>query len=305
VVGGAVSLLRRGYSGATYLGRLESVPTLQINCRRRSSLRVCRLQRQPAMLAAAYAPVEELNLVAEGLAPSAAGAAPPGVGAGAAREPARPVSAADVVEWSVCARDSFEVFMGKRYDPSQFAWGLGDGAVLHTQDAVTPSHAAFERLAGHLSARMAAGHGAGAGAGAPLAQQPLSPLDRFARLLSGLQALQAELGEVAAGAGGAAGGGLFRVLSDATAQAQERLQALKPAAVAAASRGSGGGGSLGGGGPVARAAPPDPSVFRALALDAAAVVEAQAQAEAAQARASALAAALQERLRALERAASR
>lgn len=263
------------------------------------------------MLAASYAPIEELHLEAEGLPPSSTSS---GGGPLQALGPARSVSAGDVIECSVSAKESFEVFMGKRYDPSQFAWGLGDGAVLHTQDAVYPSHAAFERLAGHLVERMAAGRappgvvaagsGGGGGGGGPRSPPVhlLSPLDRFARLLSGLQALQAELGEVGGG-GEAGGGGLFRVLSEGTAAAQERLQALKPAATAAAAKlgvGSGGG-ALGGGGPVARPAPPDASVFRALALDAAALLEAQQQAEQSQARVKALTAALHDRLRALER----
>jgi hypothetical protein len=221
------------------------------------------------------------------------------------------------VEYTLSAKESFEAFMGKRYDPAQFAWGLGDGAALLTQEAVAPSHGAFERLAAHLSERVASGRAplpsSAGGAAAPTASSAaaaparlLSPLDRFARLLSGLQALQAELGEAAAagGSGGGGGGssGMLRVLSEATAGAQERLLALQPAAAAAAARSSGG--ALGGGGPVARAAPPDASVFRALARDAAALAEAQAQAEAAQARVRALTAALHERLGALERVAA-
>jgi hypothetical protein len=260
-------------------------------------------------LAAAYAPCEEFSLEAPG------GAALPPPPLPSEPLPPRSVPAGDVVEFTLSAKDSFEAFMGRRYDPSQLAWGLGDGAALHTQDAVAPSHGAFERLAAHLSARMASGHapsGSGSsssGSGSGGAARLLSPLDRFARLLSGLQALQAELGDAAAGGGGSSsrgsggsssggGGNMQRVLSEATAGAQERLLALQPAAAAAAARGA-----LGGGGPVAHAAAPDASVFRALARDAAALAEAQAQAEAAQARVQALTAALHERLRSLERSA--
>ena len=275
-------------------------------------------------LASSYAPCEEFNLESAGAPPGA-----PLLAAPSEPLPLRSVAAGDVVEYTLSAKESFEAFMGKRYDPAQFAWGLGDGAALLTQDAVAPSHGAFERLAAHLSERVASGRaplpGSASGAAAPTASSAaaaaaaaasaaparlLSPLDRFARLLSGLQALQAELGEAAAaggggggGSGGSGGGGMLHVLSEATAGAQERLLALQPAAAAAAAR-SGGGGALGGGGPVARAAPPDASVFRALARDAAALAEAQAQAEAAQARVRALAAALHERLGALERAAA-
>ena len=250
---------------------------------------------QSAVLSRSYDPVEEVQLESEGAPSRGAGvfplpAAPPA--------PARSVGAGDVVEFSISARESFEVFMGKRYDPSQFAWGLSEDAVLHLQEAVTPSHAAFDRLAAHLSSRLAAGRAPpGSSPGEP-PRQPQSPLDRFARLLSGLQALQAELGEVGSAAEGGAGG-LHRVLAAATAGAQERLLALKPAAAAAAL--AGGGGALGGGGPVARPAPVDASVFKALALDAAALLEAQAQAEQAQARVKALTAALHERIRGLER----
>ncbi len=265
-------------------------------------------------LAAAYAPCEEFSLEAPG-----GSAAPPPLPPSEPLPP-RSVAAGDVVEFTLSAKDSFEAFMGRRYDPSQLAWGLGDGAALHTQDAVAPSHGAFERLAAHLSARMASGHapsGCGSASssasssasasGGGTAGRLLSPLDRFARLLSGLQALQAELGGAAAGSSGSSGSGgsssggggdMQRVLSEATAGAQERLLALQPAAAAAAARGA-----LGGGGPVAHAAAPDASVFRALARDAAALAEAQAQAAAAQARVQALGAALHERLRSLERSA--
>lgn len=221
--------------------------------------------------------------------------------------PTHPTSASDVVEFTISAKDSFEVFMGKRYDPSQFAWGLGSNAQLYTQDSVVPSHPSFDTLAAHLTERLRA-RGVGrererGGVGGPHPPPNailLSPLDRFTRLLAGLQALQAELGEVGGGEGE---GGVFKVLTEGVQVAQERLGALKPAAEAAHAAGVGsvlvdGGG---GGAPIARPTPPDASVFKALALEAAQVAEAQAAAEAATAKATAMANGLHKKLLGLYR----
>jgi hypothetical protein len=210
----------------------------------------------------------------------------------------------DVVEFTVSAKDSFETFLGRRYDPSEASWGLLGSALL-SQEAVVPSHAAYERLAAHLAQRMGPRGEApprGAGGGPPPAAL-LSPLDRFAKLLAGLQGLQAELREVEGGGGGG-GGGVLRVLSDSAGVAAERLEALRPAAAAAAAGGARAAASRGaGGGPVAAPAPLGAQALRALLADVAALQEAQAAAAEAQARVAALTAALSRRVKALAQSA--
>lgn len=219
----------------------------------------------------------------------------------------RPVPLADIVEFTVSAKDSFESFLGRRYDPSEASWGLLGSALL-SQDAVAPSHASFERLAAHLSQRMgprgeAPPRGAGGGAPPPAL---LSPLDRFAKLLAGLQGLQAELREVecAGGSTAAGAGGVLRVLADSAGVAQERLEALRPAAAAATAAGVRPAAVRGaGGGPVAAPAPLGAHALRALLADVTALQEAQAAAAEAQARVAALTAALNQRVKALAQSA--
>lgn len=220
--------------------------------------------------------------------------------------PRSSLPASEIVEFTVSAKESFEVFMGKRYDPSQFFWGLGSEARLYSQETVTPSHNSFDSLAAHLTERMRA---RGIGTRRPLGVEKetsmelpnavlLSPLDRFARLLSGLQMLQAELCEVGQEERTGEGGrGIFQVLTDGVQVAQDRLIALRPAAEAAHAAGIDSG--RGGVGRVARPTPPDPTVFKSLALDAAALVEAQNQAESAMLKARTLATALHDKIKSL------
>jgi hypothetical protein len=251
-------------------------------------------------LHAKYSRKEKEELLEAGPSAAAAAAPPRPIDAGA-----RAVPLADVVEFTVSAKDSFESFLGRRYDPSEASWGLLGSALL-SQEAVVPSHAAYERLAAHLAQRMGPRGEApprGAGGGPPPAAL-LSPLDRFAKLLAGLAGLQAELCEVEAANGGGGGGGVLRVLSDSVGVAQERLEALRPAAAAAAAAGARPAAARGaGGGPVAAPAPPGAQALRALLADVAALQEAQAAAAEANARVAALSAALGQRVKALAQSA--
>jgi hypothetical protein len=130
--------------------------------------------------------------------PSAALPAPPpppsAAEAGGEAGVAADADVADVVAYTLDARGSFEVFMGRRYDPAEGPGGLGGGgsreggaasaasaaaaagdadSLLVSQRPLFPSHAAFDAFARHVSAKIEAGlpgsgaaAGAGAGAGA-------------------------------------------------------------------------------------------------------------------------------------------
>ena len=157
----------------------------------------------------------------------------------ASAESVSSVSLGDVVDFTISARESFEVFMGRRYDPSELSFGVN--AQVLVQDACVPSSPAFEKLAAHLTTRV----GAGLPRATRLAPALASPLARYTKLLTELAALQAELadvdsedarGGVAAGSrADPAAGGLYRVLVDGVAHAVSQTEALRGNAEAAES----------------------------------------------------------------------
>ena len=197
----------------------------------------------PSLLASYVAKLEDEDLEAGDSVMSGPsdGAAP----ADACDDPedtsSRSIRVEDVVDFTVSARESFEVFMGRRYDPAEAL--LDAPAQLFVQEACAPGSAAASRFAEHLASRL--GRGAAAGGGAAGSRRGASgalasPLARYARLLADVQALQSELGVVAAqdeAASGAtvtdAGGGIYRILNDGAAHVRTRLEALRSPAEAA------------------------------------------------------------------------
>ena len=165
------------------------------------------------------------------------------------------ISVNDIVDFTISARESFEVFMGRRYDPAESL--LDAPALLLAQDACVPGSAAAERFTRHLTTQLGNSSAAvgstsssstrrsgGGGNAAALA----SPLARYTRLLIDLQALQAELNVVAADdaakgtvppphntTSGGGGGGIYRILTDGVAHIAQELESLRiPAENAAA-----------------------------------------------------------------------
>ena len=127
----------------------------------------------------------------------------------ASAESVSSVSLGDVVDFTISARESFEVFMGRRYDPSELSFGVN--AQVLVQDACVPSSPAFEKLAAHLTTRV----GAGLPRATRLAPALASPLARYTKLLTELAALQAELADVDSedARGGVAAGSRYSVMS--------------------------------------------------------------------------------------------
>lgn len=173
---------------------------------------------------------------------------------------ARVLPVADVVEHALRPSESFEVFMGRRYDPAGGPAFDADAALVE-QAALTPGDAAFDALAARLS-RALDGAGRG-GAPAPPPRRLESPLQRYARLLEGVAELQGELRAVAAAdarraPGSSAvdrGAGVFRLVDEgagAVAAALARMERDVAAADAAL--------------PALPAAPPDAAARPAAAV---------------------------------------
>jgi len=164
-------------------------------------------------------------------------------GSGSAPERSAPspgcVELADIVEHSLNARESFETFMGRKYDPAERAYDVD--AVLQ-QTALLPSDAQFDVLARHLTATLEAGLEARRNPVAPHRRLE-SPLQRYTRLVAEVASLQSELRAVEAGdakrvAGTTAvnhAGGVFKLLDSGAAVVQLQLEKLAGQAQSAAS----------------------------------------------------------------------
>jgi hypothetical protein len=140
------------------------------------------------------------------------------------------ISAEDVVEYTVDARESFEVFMGRRYDLAERPLldaaaaaggrGGGGGGGLYAQGLLLPSSPAFDKLAKHLAGTLDAGLSPSGrrGAAGPVPRRLETPLVRYARLVDEVKALQGDLRAVAAQAPAPA-------LAAATARSQQQQRA--------------------------------------------------------------------------------
>lgn len=128
------------------------------------------------------------------------------------------------------AAESFEVFMGRRYDPSEKA--LGIDAVVN-QDVLYPSHPGFEALAKHLSEKLENT----TGNKRALPHKKLeTPLGRYARLVEELHVLQGELRAVeeadkrrmgGPGANPVADNNVFKLLTAGSSALQTHLSEMK------------------------------------------------------------------------------
>jgi hypothetical protein len=96
----------------------------------------------------------------------------------------------DVVSFTIDARASFEVFMGKRYDPAE--------GLLVQQDPLLPSHSKFDAFAKHMQDKLESGIKSRAtkityGVNSNKRALFESPLERYTRLMEETRALQYEL----------------------------------------------------------------------------------------------------------------
>jgi hypothetical protein len=149
----------------------------------------------------------------------------------------------DVVSFTIDARASFEVFMGKRYDPAE-------GILVH-QEALVPSHPGFDAFAKHVQGKLESGlkeratniirGGKNNGNKRALLE---SPLERYTRLVEETRALQQELRAVEDldKKGGVSGTtavdnsqGVFALLTKGSKELEEQLQILASPAAKAAS----------------------------------------------------------------------
>lgn len=141
------------------------------------------------------------------------------------------VDIADVVEHTLNARESFEVFMGRRYDPAERSFG--EDAVI-TQAVMTPSHERFDDLAKVLTKSLEKGI-AGGRTGLSAPRKLETPLERYSRLVQEVSSLQSELRAIEAGDARRAPGstvvdhasGVFPVLSKGAASVQQQLDSLQ------------------------------------------------------------------------------
>jgi hypothetical protein len=141
------------------------------------------------------------------------------------------ISAEDVVEYTVDARESFEVFMGRRYDLAErplldaaaAAGGRGGGGGLYAQGLLLPSSPAFDKLAKHLAGTLDAGLSPSGrrGAAGPVPRRLETPLVRYTRLVDEVKALQGDLRAVA----GAQAQAPAPALATATARSQQQQRA--------------------------------------------------------------------------------
>jgi hypothetical protein len=163
------------------------------------------------------------------------------------------VRVGDVVEHAISAAESFEVFMGKRYDPAQRGASSSSSssssfAGLTSQDILVPSHPAFEAMAKHITERLDAGLGPRrSGALAP-PKKLESPLERYTRLVEEVHALRDELRVVEEGDSRRAPGttavdhssGVFKTIAGGTGALAAQLDNMQgPASVSGAGAGSG------------------------------------------------------------------
>lgn len=154
----------------------------------------------------------------------------PAAGANARAQAIAAVDVGDVIEHTISARESFETFMGRRYDPSE---RLFDVDAVLGQQPLLPSSEQFDALARHLTRALEQGLESGR-PGLPPHRKLETPLLRYTRLLQEVAALQSELRGVEASDARRAPGttvvdhasGVFRVIDSGTAVVQQQLERL-------------------------------------------------------------------------------
>ena len=149
----------------------------------------------------------------------------------------------DVVSFTIDARASFEIFMGKRYDPAE--------GLLVSQEALVPSHPGFDSFAKHIQGKLESGLKERAAnvvrGGKNNSNKRVlleSPLERYSRLVEETRALKEELRAVEeSDKRGRASGttavdnsqGVFAMLTMGSKELEEQLQKLASPAANAAS----------------------------------------------------------------------
>ena len=138
----------------------------------------------------------------------------------------------DVVSFTIDARASFEVFMGKRYDPAE--------GLLVQQDPLLPSHSRFDAFAKHVQDKLESGIKLRAtkitnGVNSNKRALFESPLERYTRLMEETRALQYELkaieevdkkGRIPGTTSIDNSQGIFNILTKGSKDLEEQLQAL-------------------------------------------------------------------------------
>lgn len=110
----------------------------------------------------------------------------------------------DIVDYTVNAKDSFEVFMGRRYDPAERYLSplLTTDSIVAQQEILYPSHPQFDKLANYLTTTLENGlHSSSTGSSYPssgsnsrtIPKRLETPLMKYSRLIEEVQTLQKEL----------------------------------------------------------------------------------------------------------------